>query len=390
MHSGRLVFAQIMDYIPRYAFDQCVSRYSGNYKVQHFSCRNQFICMAFGQLTYRNGLRDIITCLRANKSKLYHIGIKGNVSLNNLSNANMKRDCRIYADFAQILIATARDLYCDDQFSEEISETVYALDSSTISLSLSLFPWAKFREYRSGIKLHTVMELPSSIPTVVDITEARPHDVNFLDRLIIEQGAIYVMDLGYMDYERLYRITKSNAYFVTRVKSNAQLKRRYSRRKDSSVGILSDQVVVAKSAISFNKYPAALRRIRYRDPEDGRILLFLTNNFELSALSITQLYKARWQIELFFKWIKQHLRIKAFWGYTENSVKTQIWIAVSVYVLVAIIRKRLDLEEYSLYNILQVLSVTPFCYDELAQLFSNAELQFDSNKISNQLSLFDL
>lgn len=390
MYSGRFVFSQLMDYFPREAFDRCVKKYSGDYRVRHFTCRSQFMCMAFGQLTYRNGLRDIITCLRANKSKLYHIGIKGNVSLNNLSNANMKRDSRIYADFAQILIATARDLYCDDQFSEEISETVYALDSSTISLSLSLFPWAKFREYRSGIKLHTVMELPSSIPTVVDITEARPHDVNFLDRLIIEQGAIYVMDLGYMDYERLYRITKSNAYFVTRVKSNAQLKRRYSRRKDSSVGILSDQVVVAKSAISFNKYPAALRRIRYRDSEDGRILLFLTNNFELSALSITQLYKARWQIELFFKWIKQHLRIKAFWGYTENSVKTQIWIAVSVYVLVAIIRKRLDLEEYSLYNILQVLSVTPFCYDELAQLFSNAELQFDSNKISNQLSLFDL
>lgn len=390
MYSGRFVFSQLMDHFPREAFDRCVKKYSGDYRVKHFTCRSQFMCMAFGQLTYRNGLRDIITCLRANKSKLYHIGIKGNVSLNNLSNANMNRDWRIYADFAQVLIATARDLYCDDQFSEEISETVYALDSTTISLSLSLFPWAKFREYRSGIKLHTVMELPSSIPTVVDITEARPHDVNFLDRLIVEQGAIYVMDLGYMDYERLYRITKSNAYFVTRVKSNAQLKRRYSRRKDSSAGILSDQVVVAKSAISFNKYPAALRRIRYRDPEDGRILLFLTNNFELSALSITQLYKARWQIELFFKWIKQHLRIKAFWGYTENSVKTQIWIAVSVYVLVAIIRKRLDLEEYSLYNILQVLSVTPFCYDELAQLFSNAELQFDGNKISNQLSLFDL
>ncbi len=390
MYSGRFVFSQLMDHIPREAFDRCVKKYSGDYRVKHFTCRSQFMCMAFGQLTYRNGLRDIIACLRANKNKLYHIGIRGNISLNNLSNANMKRDWRIYADFAQVLIATARDLYCDDQFSEEITETVYALDSSTISLSLSLFPWAKFREYRSGIKLHTVMELPSSIPTVIDITEAKPHDVNFLDRLIIEQGAIYVMDLGYMDYERLFRITKNNAFFVTRAKKNTQLKRRYSRKKDSSVGILSDQVVVAKSVTSFNKYPAALRRIRYRDPDDGRIIIFLTNNFELSALSITQLYKARWQIELFFKWIKQHLRIKAFWGFTENSVKTQIWIAVSVYVLVAIIRKRLDLEEHSLYNILQVLSVTPFCYDELAQLFNNTGLQFEDNKNPNQLSLFDL
>ena len=234
------------------------------------------------------------------------------------------------------------------------------------------------------------MELPSSIPTVIDITEAKPYDVNFLDRLIIEQGAIYVMDLGYMDFERLFRITMSNAFFVTRVKINIQLRRRYSLKKDSSVGILSDQIVVAKSATSFNKYPAPLRRIRYRDPEDGRVIIFLTNNFELSALSITQLYKARWQIELFFKWIKQHLRIKAFWGYTENSVKTQIWIAVSVYVLVAIIRKRLSLEERSLYNILQVLSVTPFCYDELAQLFSNTGLQLQENKNPNQLSLFDL
>jgi len=390
MHSGRLVFSQLMDYLPREAFDRCVSKYSGNSYVKHFRCRSQFYCMAFGQLTYRNGLRDIVACLNANHNKLYHMGLRGGVSLNNLSNANMNRDWRIYAEFAQVLIDIAIKLYAGEKFSEEIREPVYALDSTTISLSLSLFPWAEFRETRGGIKLHTVMELPSSIPTVIDITEARPHDINFLDRLIVEPGAYYVMDKGYMDFSRLYRINKSGAFFVTRVKRNTKLKRRYSHTKDSSIGIISDQTVFSDGINSLGKYPAPLRRIRFRDPEDGRVFAFLTNNFDQSAITITSLYKARWKIELFFKWIKQHLRIKSFFGYTINAVKTQIWIAVSVYVLVAIIRKRLDLEDFSLYNILQVLSVTPFCYDELSQLFKDSELQLDGNKISNQLSLFDL
>ena len=390
MYSGRLVFSQLMDFLPRYAFDQCVAKYSGNNKIKHFTCRSQFYCMAFGQLTYRNSLRDILACLTAHQDKLYHMGIRGGVSLNNLSNANMNRDWRIYAEFAQVLIDIARKLYADEQFSEEISEPVYALDSTTISLSLTLFPWAEFRKTKSGIKLHTIMELPSSIPTFIEIKEARQNDVNILDELILEPGAYYIMDRAYVDFERLYRITRSGAFFVTRTKRNIKLKRRYSRQKDSALGIISDQIVIAESERLSNMYPAPLRRVRYRAPEDGKVYGFLTNNFDLSAHLITELYKGRWQIELFFKWIKQHLRITSFFGYTINAVKTQIWIAVSVYVLVAIIRKRLDLEQYSLYNILQVLSVTPFCYDELSQLFKDSELQLEENKISNQLSLFDL
>jgi len=346
--------------------------------------------MAFGQLTYRNSLRDILACLTAHQDKLYHMGIRGGVSLNNLSNANMNRDWRIYAEFAQVLINIARILYAGEQFSEDISEPVYALDSTTISLSLTLFPWAEFRKTKSGIKLHTIMELPSSIPTFIEIKEARPNDVNILDELVLEPGAYYIMDRAYVDFGRLYKITRSGAFFITRTKSNIKLKRRYSRQKDSSLGIISDQIVIAESERLSNMYPAPLRRVRYRAPEDGKVYGFLTNNFDLSAQLITELYKGRWQIELFFKWIKQHLRIKSFFGYTINAVKTQIWIAVSIYVLVAIIRKRLDLEQYSLYNILQVLSVTPFCYDELSQLFKDSELQLEDNKISNQLSLFDL
>jgi len=390
MYSGRLVFSQLMDYLPREAFDRCVCKYSGNNYVKHFRCRSQFYCMAFGQLTFRNSLRDILACLTAHQDKLYHMGIRGGVSLNNLSNANMNRDWRIYAEFAQVLINIARELYADEQFSAEINEPVYALDSTTISLSLTLFPWAEFRKTRSGIKLHTIMELPSSIPTFIEIKEARQYDVNILDELILEPGAYYIMDRAYVDFERLYKITRSGAFFITRTKCNIKLKRRYSRQKDSSLGIISDQIVIAESERLSNMYPAPLRRVRYRAPEDGKVYGFLTNNFDLSAQLITELYKGRWQIELFFKWIKQHLRIKSFFGYTLNAVKTQIWIAVSVYVLVAIIRKRLDLEQYSLYNILQVLSVTPFCYDELSQLFKDNELQLENNKISNQLSLFDL
>ena len=390
MYSGRLVFSQLMDFLPRYAFDQCVTKYHGNSKVKHFPCCSQFYCMAFGQLTYRNSLRDILVCLTAHQDKLYHMGIRGGVSLNNLSNANMNRDCRINAEFAQVLINIARKLYADEQFCEEISEPAYALDSTTISLSLTLFPWAGFRNTRSAIKLHTILELPSSIPTFFEIKEARQNDVNILDESILEPGAYYIMDRAYVDFERLYKITRSGAFFVTRTKQNIKLKRRYSQQKDSSLGIISDQIEIVESERLSSKYPAPLRRVRYRAPEDGKVYGFLTNNFDLSAYLITELYKGRWQIELFFKWIKQHLRITSFFGYTINAVKTQIWIAVSVYVLVAIIRKRLDLEQYSLYNILKVLSVTPFCYDELSQLFKDSELQQEDNIISNQLSFFDL
>jgi len=390
MYSGRLVFSQVMDHLPYKPFTRIVEKYSGNYRVRKLTCRSQFYCMAFGQLTYRNSLRDIVTSLRAHRSKLYHMGIRGGVSRNNLSNANMQRDWHIYAEFAQVLINIARKLYADEQFCNEIKEPVYALDSTTISLSLSLFPWAEFRESRGAIKLHTLIELPSSIPTFIDITEAKPHDVNVLDRLFIEPGAYYIMDKGYMDFARLYRITTSGAFFVTKVKRNIKLKRRYSHQRDSSAGILSDQTVVAEQEYSFVNYPAPLRRVRFRDPMDGRVFAFLTNNFDLPAITIADLYKARWQIELFFKWIKQHLRIKSFWGHTMNAVKTQIWIAVSVYVLVAIIRKRLDLEHLTLYSILQVLSVSTLSDDVLPQLFKDSELQLADYNITNQLSLFDL
>ena len=380
-----------MDHIPYKPFTRIVDKYNGDYKCQHFTCKSQFYCMAFGQLTYRNSLRDIMACLRANQNKLYHMGIRGGVSLNNLSNANMNRDWRIYADFAQVLINTARKLYSDERFSEEISEPVYALDSTTISLSLSLFPWAEFRESRGAIKLHTLLELPSSIPTFIDITAAKPHDVNILDRIVLEPGAFYVMDMGYMDFIRLFRITTCGAFFITRLKRNVRLKRRYSIPKDISVPeVLSDQIVFPEKEDSQAKYPGVLRRVRHRDPDGGDVYIFLSNNFTLPATTIASLYKARWQIELFFKWIKQHLRIKTFFGHNLNAVKTQVWIAVSVYVLVAILRKRLHLEQFSLYNILQVLSVSPFCYDDLQQLFTDSRLQLENNNNPNQLSLFEL
>ncbi len=390
MYSGRLVFSQLMDYLPRRPFDRCVKKYAGDYRVRSFNCRSQFRCMAFGQLAYRTSMRDIVRCLRAHQNRLYHMGIRGGVSLNNLSNSNMQRDWRIYAEYGQVLIDIARTLYADESFCEEISEPVYALDSTTISLSLSLFPWADFRDNAGGIKLHTLMELPSSIPTFLQITEARPHDVNVLDSLILEPGAYYVMDRGYMDFARLYRIARSGAFFVTRLKRNVKLRRRYSHPKDASLGILSDQTVVAAEEKSYNHYPAPLRRVRFRDEEQGRSFAFLTNNFDLSARTVADLFKSRWQIELFFKWIKQHLQIKSFFGHTMNAVKTQIWIAVSTYVLVAIIRKKLGLDHLSLYNILQVLSVSLFCYVDLPQLLRESDFEPGDYNNPNQLQLFNL
>ncbi|MBD3369803.1 IS4 family transposase [Candidatus Fermentibacteria bacterium] len=390
MYSGRLVFSQIMDYLPSKQFRRIVKKYSGNHKVKHFKCSSQFRCMAFGQMAYRTSMRDIVRCLRAHQSKLYHMGIRGGISLNNLSNSNMQRDWRIYAEYGQVLIDIARRLYADESFCEEVSEPVYALDSTTISLSLSLFPWADFRDDVGGVKLHTLMELPSSIPTFLQITEARPHDVNVLDSLILEPGAYYVMDRGYMDFARLYRIARSGAFFVTRLKRNVKLRRRYSHDKDTALGILSDQTVVAVEEKSYNHYPAPLRRVRFRDEEQGRSFAFLTNNFDLAARTVADLFKSRWQIELFFKWIKQHLQIKSFFGHTMNAVKTQIWIAVSTYVLVAIIRKKLGLEHLSLYNILQVLSVSLFCYVDLPQLLRETDFEPGDYNNPNQLQLFNL
>jgi len=391
MYSGRLVFSQVMDHLPYKPFTRIIDKYSGDYKIKHFSCKNQFYCMAFGQLTYRNSLRDIVSCLRANSNKLYHMGIRGSVSRNNLSNANMTRDWRIYEELAYTLIDTARKLYSEDKFCDEINEPVYALDSTTISMSLSLFPWAEFRKSKGGIKLHTLLELPSSIPTFIDITAAKPHDVNILDKIILEPGAYYVMDMGYMDFARLYKITKRGAFFVTRAKRNVFLKRRYSLPRDKTQKcILSDQIVFAGKESSYSKYPAVLRRIRYRDPEENKVYVFLTNNFDLDALTIAALYKGRWQVELFFKWIKQHLKIQRFFGHNLNAVKTQIWIGVSVYVLVAIIRKRLNLEQLTLYNILQILSVSSLCYDSLQQLLTENMVQANVYNNPNQLQLFDL
>ena len=359
MNTGKTIFAQVMDFLPLKKFRKCVDRYQGNYKVQNFSCLDQFLCMAFAQLTYRESLRDIETCLRSMKNKLYHMGIRSQVSRNTLSNANNTRDWRIYADFAQVLIQSARDLYLNDGFGVELKNTVYALDATTIDLCLSLFPWARFRKSKAGIKLHTLLDLRGNIPTFIEITEALLHDVNILDILVAEPGSFYIMDRGYIDFARLYSWNLSGAFFVVQAKKNLKFRRLYSRKVDKSTGLRCDQTIVLTSFYPAQYYPEKLRRIRFFDSENQRYLVFLTNNFSLPAITIAQLYKCRWQVELFFKWIKQHLRIKSFFGTSENAVKTQIWIAISVYVLVAIIKKRLNIQ-HSLYTILQVLSVTAF------------------------------
>jgi hypothetical protein len=377
-----------MDFLPIYEFHQCVQRYHGHYKMKSFSCWDQFLCMAFAQLTYRESLRDIEACLRSAQRKLYHMGIRSKVSRNTLAHANQVRDWRIYADFAQILIARARRLYANDSFGVELNQTAYALDSTTIDLCLSLFPWAKFRAHKGAVKLHTLLDLRGSIPSLLIITHGKVHDVHILDQLIFEPGAFYIIDRGYLDFNRLYAIHQASAFYVIRAKSNFRFKRLYSRPVDKSTGVQSDQIIVLEGFYSHKAYPDKLRRIRYFDAEQNKRLIFLTNNFMLSALTITELFRCRWQIELFFKWIKQHLRIKAFYGTTENAVKIQIWIAIAVYVLVAIVKKQLHLD-LSLYTILQILSVTLFEKTPILEALSIIQPQESEKVLCNQLTLFN-
>jgi transposase len=388
MNQGRTVFSQLISFLPDREFRRCVQRYGGDLRLRDFSCWNQYLAMAFAQLTYRESLRDIEACLGSLQGKLYHLGFRGKVARSTLADANESRDWRIFADFAQRLITTARRLYASDPLGVDLNNSLYALDSTTIDLCLSLFPWAKFRTHKAAVKMHTLLDLRGNIPTFIRITDGKVHDVNILDEIVPQAGAFYVMDRGYIDFERLFALTLSSAFFVVRTKSNVLLQRRYSHPVDKSTGVRSDQTVVLTSSGSASAYPDTLRRVSYFDAETGKRLKFLTNNFALPAHTIAQIYKQRWQVELFFKWIKQHLRIKAFYGTSENAVKTQIWIAVSVYVLVAIVRKRLGLEA-SLYQILQILSLTLFEKTPILQALHASDSCTDLHDPSNQLILFD-
>jgi hypothetical protein len=383
-----MIFSQLMDFLPSHEFRRCVDRYKGNYKLQRFSCWDQFLCMAFAQLTYRESLRDIEACLRSAGTKLYHMGIRNRVARNTLANANQVRDWRIYADFAHSLIATARELYIGDSFGLDLQQTAYAMDSTMIDLCLSLFPWAKYRKRDGAVKLHTLLDLRGNIPSVVIVTPGKVHDVNFLHQLIFEPGAFYVMDRGYLDFERLHTIGLASAFFVIRAKSHIVIKRLYSRPVDKSTGVRSDQIITFSGFYAHKDYPDKLRRIHFYDIETNKRLIFLTNNFTLSASTIAQLYRCRWQVELFFRWIKQHLRIKAFYGTSENALKTQIWIAISIYVLVAIIKKRLNLHG-SLFRILQILSVNVFEKTPILEALSDADDQNASEESCNQFTLFE-
>ncbi len=387
MNTGRTIFSQLMDFLPIHEFRQCVEHYRGNYKIQSFSCWDQFLCLAFAQLTYRESLRDIEVCLRAAQKKLYHMGIRSRVSRNTLAHANQVRPWQIYADFAQLLIRQARQLYSKESFATELDQTLYALDTTIIDLCLSLFPWAKFRKHKGAVKLHTLLDLQNNIPTVVFITHAKVQDVNILDQIAFEPGAFYILDRAYLDFARLYTIHRCSAFFVTRPKADFHFDRLYSQPVDKSTGLQCDQIIVLHSFYPKKDYPEKLRRIRFYDKELNRRFVFLTNNFSLPALTITQIYKCRWQIELFFKWIKQHLRIKAFYGTSENAVKTQIWIAISVYVLVAIVKKRLNLDQ-SLYTILQILSLTLFEKTPILRALSSTHYTTYEDQSSNQLKLF--
>ena len=388
MHIGKTLFAQVMDFLPWKTFHRIVTRYHGNHRVRTLSCAEQFRCMAFAQLTYRESLRDIEVCLSAQAAKLYHMGFRQPVSRSTLADANERRDWRIYADFAQRLITQARKLYAADSFGVDLSNTVYALDATTIDLCLSMFPWAPFRSTKAAIKLHTLLDLRGAIPSFIHISDGKLHDVNVLDLLVPEAGAFYVMDRAYLDFERLHALAQMGAFFVTRTKSNMDARRLYSAPTDRSTGLICDQTIALNGFYSSQHYPQHLRRIRFKDPETAKTLVFLTNNFKLPALTICALYKSRWQIELFFKWIKQHLRIKRFFGTSENAVKSQIWIAVSVYVLIAIIKKRLDLD-VSLHTLLQILSVTIFEKIELTQAVADSAFDQNQTMFDNQLNLFD-
>jgi len=388
MHTGKIIFSQVMSHLPRHTFRHCVARYQGNRKVKTFTCRDQFYSMAFAQLTYRESLRDIEACLRAQRSKLHHMGIHGGISRNTLANANEQRDWRIYADFAQALIRIARPLYADEDLGLDLDNTIYALDSTTINLCLSVFPWAHFRSTKAAVKLHTLLDLRGNIPTFIHISDGKLHDVNVLDILLPEAGAFYIMDRGYVDFARLYALHLAGAFFVTRDKSNLKYQRRYSRKVDKSIGLRCDQTVVLTGLNTPDYYPIPLRRIKYHDAKTGKTFNFLTNNFNIPTITVADLYRYRWQVELFFKWIKQHLRIKSFFGTSENAVKTQVRIAISVYVLVAIIKKWLKLDA-SLYTILQILSVTIFERMPLNQIVTNYEYKPENCDMPNQLNLFD-
>ena len=386
MNTGKTIFSQVMEFLPMYEFHKCVERYHGERKILSFSCLDQYLSIAFAQLTFRESLRDIESCLRSMSGRLYHMGFRGRISRSTLADANEKRDWRIYADFAMVLIHRARELYINEPFGVELANTVYALDSTTIDLCLALFPWARFRKNKGAVKLHTLLDLRGNIPSFIDITDGKVHDVNVLDILISEAGSFYIMDRGYIDFKRLYELHQALAFFVIRAKSNLQYRRLYSRPVDKSAGLRCDQTIVLTQ--SFADYPEQLRFVKFYDAENDLRLTFLTNNFALEALTIAQLYKCRWKVELFFKWIKQHLRIKAFFGTSENAVKTQVWIAISVYVLIAIIKKRLTLEP-SLYTILQILSVTMFEKTLLSQALTENDVFETIDENDNQLKLFN-
>ena len=390
MNTGQTIFSQIMSFIPKYEFDKRVIKYKGNYRIRQFSCLDQFLCMSFAQLTYRESLRDIEVCLNAQPNKLYHMGIKGHVSRTNLANANRKRDWRIYAEFAQVLISHARKLYHNDpEFIVDLDNTIYALDATTIDLCLSLFPWAKFRKNKGAIKLHTLLDIQGSIPVFIEITSGLVHDVNILDVLIPEPGSFYIMDRGYLDFERLYRIRENLGYFIIRAKKNMKFQRTESRKVDKSTGLRCDQVIRLSGFNTRKSYPDKLRRVKYYDNQTDKILVFLTNNFDIPALTVAELYRNRWRVELFFKWIKQHLKIKAFYGTSPTAVKTQIWIAISIYVMVAMIRK-MEKIELNLYTILQIFSVSLFEKVPIYQLLMDDSLQTFDCDSRKQLNLFEL
>lgn len=388
MHAGKLVFAQLMAHLPLHTFRQCVANYPSRYPTLTFSHLDQFLCLAFAQLTYRESLRDIETCLRAHQAKLYHLGIRGNIAKSTLADANESRDWRIYQDFALSQIKLARKLYSQDSFAVELEQTVYALDTTTIDLCLSVFPWARFRQTKAAVKMHTLLDLRGNIPTFIHISDGKMHEVNVLDILIPEAGSFYIMDRGFTDFARWFTLHQAQAFFVIRGKSNLLCRRVYSRAVDKSMGLRCDQTIALTAPKARKDYPQHLRRIKFYDAEHDRHLVFLTNNFDLPALTIAQLYRCRWQVELFFKWIKQHLRIKKFYGTTENAVKTQIWIAITVYVLVAIVKKRLNTDA-SLYTILQILSLTLFEKTPLDQLLKNMDQQIDTQQDNNQMNLFN-